>query len=236
MNATLETRAGLCLAPTCAKPTLGLGVFGFLCLDHALTMVEAPRRAPERPDLRGRCWGEGMACAAAAVTVTAHGGYCDDHRPEQPKPVHRTSTPDEEREEQLAVLAVLQRIEGSSISIEGPSLWATRSYGDSDEPPYVTRSVTYPRATPARASAITLDDERVPRTARGMARGAKGWSVRLRAVDEPASLVLRAWRGPLLVVACWVGGSFESAWVQHSRGLPVRLQARQAGALLKAAP
>lgn len=235
-----------CLAPECPSPRLDLGVWAFLCLDHALSMVTLPadvsgssgipnRSAPDRPDLRGRCWGDGMTCAALAVTVTAHGGYCRPHAPRQPIPHVDTPTEAEEREGQLAVLAIMGAFPGSTISPEGPSLWATRSYGDA-EGVEVIPGRRYPRSTPSRAVTVTLDDERVPRTARGMARSAKGWSVRLRAVDEPASLVLRAWRGPLLVVASWFEGSFESAWVQHSTSMPMRLQARQAAALLKAAP
>lgn len=226
-----------CLAPACLTPRLELGVYGFLCLDHALTLVEvAPpaRQAPSRPDLRGRCWGDGLSCLSLAVTVTAHGGYCRAHAPIQPRPYVNTPTEAEEREGQLAALAVMGAFPGATISPEAPSLWATRSYGDS-EGVEVIPGRRYARP-PSRAVTVTLDDERVPRTARGMARSAKGWSVRLRAVDEPASLVLRAWRGPLLIVASWFEGSFESAWVQHSRGLPMRLQARQASALLKAAP
>lgn len=235
MSTTLEAPTGLCLAPSCTSPKLDLGAWAFLCLEHALEAVAPP---PVRAllDLRGRCWGEAMTCTSPAITLTAHGTYCRGHAPTQPKPPIVEVDEDDERASQLAVLTIMSSFEGSTISKDGPSLWATRAYGDSDEPANVTRSVTYPRSTPSRASTITLDDERVPRTARGMARSAKGWSVRLRAVDEPASVVLRAWRGPLLVVACWVEGSFESAWVQHSRGLPYRLQARQAGALLKAAP
>ncbi len=223
-----------CLAPACPTPRLDLGTFGFLCLEHALSMVAPARQAPDRPDLRGRCWGSGMTCSRPATTVTPHGGYCRAHAPIQPKPYVHVPSEAEERQCQLAVLSVLGGLPGASIDSAGPSLWATRSYGDS-EGVEVIPGRHYPRP-PSRACTVTLDDDRVPRTARGMARNAKGWSVRLRAVDDPPSLVLRAWRGPLLVVASWYEGSFESAWVQHSRGLPMRLQARQAGALLKAAP
>lgn len=223
-----------CLAPACPSPKLGLGIWEFLCLEHALSMVAPAPAVRQLVDLRGRCWGEGLTCPSPAVTVTAHGGYCRAHAPIQPVPHVRTPTEAEERECQVAVLSVLNGYPGATIDTGGPSLWATRAYGDS-EGSEVIPGRSYAR-TPSRASTVTLDDERVPRTARGMARNAKGWSVRLRAVDEPASVVLRAWRGPLLVVACWTGGAFTSAWVQHSRGLPMRLQARQAGTLLKAAP
>lgn len=224
-----------CLAPACPSPRLDLGTFAFLCLDHALSMVAPAPAVRTLVDLRGRCWGEGLTCPSRAVTVTAHGGYCREHVPPQPVIEVDTPTEAEERESQLAALAVMGAFPGSTISPDGPSLWATRAYGDA-EGHEVIPGRYYARTTPCRAFTITLDDERVPRTARGMARSAKGWSVRLRAVDEPASLVLRAWRGPLLVVASWFEGSFESAWIQHSRGLPVRLGAREAGKLLKAAP
>jgi hypothetical protein len=225
-----------CLAPACPSPKLGLGTFAFLCLDHALSMVAPTPAVRQLVDLRGRCWGDGLSCHMTAVTVTAHGGYCRAHAPIQPKP-HVAEGPSEaeERECQLAVLSVMSGYPGATIDTAGPSLWGTRSYGDA-EGSEVIPGRRYARTTVSRASTIPMADDRVPRTARGMARNAKGWSVRLRAVDEPPSLVLRAWRGPLLVVACWVGGSFESAWVQHSRGLPMRLQARQAATLLKAAP
>lgn len=224
-----------CLAPECAKPTLDLGTWAFLCLDHALSVV-APAPVRTLVDLRGRCWGDGLTCTATRVTITAHGGYCADHKPAQPIPTVIVEDEPEVRAGQLATLAVMGAFPGSTISSEGPPLWATRSYGDEATSTNCVSGRAYPRATVSRASTIPFADERVPRTARGMAGGAKGWSVRLRAVDEPASVVLRAWRGPLLVVACWTEGAFTSAWVQHSRGLPMRLQARQAGALLKAAP
>lgn len=230
-----------CLAPECPDPRLDLGDLWMLCLEHALAAFAATppaRQAPSRPDLRGRCWGDGMSCVTPAVTLTAHGGYCRAHVPAQPRPPHVVESEQEQREGQLAVLAAMAAFPGASISPEGPSLWATRAYGDS-EGVQVVPGRAYAR-TPSRACTVTLDDERVPRTARGMARSAKGWSVRLRAVDQavdlPASLVLRAWRGPLLVVACWTDAAFVSAWVQHSKSLPMRLQARQAAALLKAAP
>lgn len=226
-----------CLAPTCTSPKLDLGTWAFLCLEHALEAVEPIREVAVREllDLRGRCWGEVMTCASPAVTITAHGTYCRAHAPIQPS-IPIVEDQGDELAAQLAVLAAMGAFAGATISQGGPSLWASRVYGDEATSTNCLSGRTYPRAIAPRASTITLDDERVPRTARGMARSAKGWSVRLRAVDEPASVVLRAWRGSLLVVACWTGGSFTSGWIQHSQGQPLRLQARQAGALLKAAP
>jgi hypothetical protein len=222
-----------CLAPACDQPKLDLGVWEFLCLEHALEAA-SPRRAPDRPDLRGRCWGEGLTCQAPASTITPHGTYCAGHAPSQPSLVAYVEGDDELRSEQLAVLAVTSILGGRVESIRA-NLWSPRSYGESDEPARVVPGRTYARQSPARASTVALDDPRVPRNARAMAKAAKGWSVRLRVVDDPPSLVLRAWRGSLLVVASWENASFVSAWVQHSKGVPMRLQARQASALLKAA-
>lgn len=224
-----------CLVPVCDEPKLDLGAWAFLCREHALEAVQGPS-ARTLIDLRGRCWGLGMRCEWRATTITAHGTYCPAHAPPQPKPALLVEDEGEVRQGQLAVLAVMGAFPGSTISPEDRSLWATRVYGDEATSTNCLSGRTYPRAAPCRASTITLEDERVPRTARGMARSAKGWSVRIRAVDDPQSVVLRAWRGPLLVVVCWTGGSFTSAWVQHSRSQPFRLQARQASALLKAAP
>jgi hypothetical protein len=169
-----------------------------------------------------------------AQTVTAHGTWCREHAPAQPKVPQRVNDDSDGRAEQLAVLAVTAGLGGVVEAIR-PNLWAARSYGDHGDPPQVVTARPYARSTPARASTVTLTDERVPRTARSLAKAAKGWSVRLRHVEDPPSTVLRAWRGPLLIVATWEGGSFATAWVQHSRGLPMALGARQAGALLKAA-
>lgn len=236
-----------CLVPVCGAPKLDLGVWAFLCLEHALQISGSePSRSPVRKlvDLRGRCWGDGLTCHATATTVTAHGGYCAEHAPIQPKPVVHAPSEAEEREHQLAVLAVMSAFPGAQIGAEGPSLWATRSYGDSDEPPNVTRAVTYPRTVTCRAFTVPLNDPRVAKYARSFAKAAKGWSVRLRVVDGspipmaevwPDSCLLRAWRGSLLVVARWENNSFVSAWVQHSRGMPMRLNCDQTRALLKAA-
>lgn len=231
-----------CLVPVCEAPTLDLGVWAFLCLQHALEAVSGPGPTPTKarvlPDLRGRCWGLGMTCDRPATTVTAHGGYCAVHAPMQPRAAERTPADvlaAEERAGQLAVLAIVGAFPGAKAGEAGPSLWASRVYGETGEPSKVTPAVTYARATPSRAIRVTLDDERVPRNARAMAR-ARGWSHRLSLVEDNGSLVLKSWRGPYLVVARWLDGSFESAWLQHSRSTPMRLGAREAGKLLKLAP
>lgn len=228
-----------CLAPSCEAPKLALGVWEFLCLAHALEVTSTPP-APAQPrrlvNLRGRCWHDGMTCPSPATASTAHGGYCDEHGPAQPKVTAIVEDEYELRAGQLAVLAVMGAFPGSTISPDDRTLWATRAYGEEATSTNCIAGRTYPRSTPSRAITVNLDDPRVTKTARGMARGAKGWSVRLRAVDEPASLNLRAWRGSLLVVASWVEGSFVGAWLQQSHGQPVRLGAREAGKLLKLAP
>lgn len=224
-----------CLAPACPSPRLDLGTFAYLCLDHALSMVPISRNAPERPDLAGRCWGAAMTCSAPATAVTAHGGYCAEHLPAQPRPVVVEPDVEDERSSQVAVLGVLNAFTGARLESSRANLWASRAYGDR-EGVEVTPSRHY-ASSPSRAVTVELDDERVPRNARSMAK-AKGWSVSLRYVEdmEDSSLLLKAWRGAFLLVARWEDGKFATAWLQHSRGMPMRLQARQASAFLKAAP
>ncbi len=237
-----------CLAPACPRPRLEIGPWAFLCVEDALRaagLLIAPQSpGPAVPgrqlvDVRGRCWGQALTCRQPATSITAHGTWCADHAPEQPATVEHVEDPAEERALQIATLTVLGAFE-ASIGEGRANLWASRAYGDSDQPAQVIPARTYQRRVLSRAVTVGLDDERVPRNARGMARNAKGWSVGLRhadALDEiPASLLLRAWRGAYLVVARWEGGSFAVAWLQHSRGTPVQLGARQASALLKLAP
>lgn len=236
-----------CLAPACPSPRLDLGTFAFLCLEHALSMhsgtstAAAPMSysasAPQRPDLRGRCWGDGLTCPRPTTARTAHGGYCGEHLPAQPRPIEAEPGVEDERATQVAVLAVMAAFAGAKVESTRANLWASRAYGDS-EGVQITPSRHYAR-TSSRAVAVELDDDRVPRNARAMAR-TRGWSVSLRYAcaqgEAPESLALKAWRGPYLIVATWHGGKFATAWLQHSRGMPVSLGARQAGAFLKVAP
>lgn len=229
----------VCLAPACAAVSLGLGPFGFLCVPHALAVAQAaPGRpqAPERPDMRGRCWGALLACPEPAVTATPHGRWCAEHRPAAaPVPPERAaSTVDALGPALLAGAALTMRGLGATL------LRTESTYGAVEGEPGAEVIAARPCARSAPRLAVTLepDDERAPRNARSLARAAAGagWSVRLRWVAEADSLVLRAWRGPLLVVASWEGGKFEAGWAQRGRDLPVRLGARQVTALVKAAP
>lgn len=94
---------------------------------------------------------------------------------------------------------------------------------------------------------VPADAVIVPSGARNLAKHAamSGWSsvltyargTRPTAKWEPGniadSIVFRAWRGPLLVVATYIDGKFSTGWLQRGRGQPIPLGARPLAAVLK---
>lgn len=100
-----------------------------------------------------------------------------------------------------------------------------------------------------RAVRVPADAAIVPGGARSLAKhaAAGAWSCTVtyargtkpKAIDnwEPAdvvdSVVVRAWRGPLLVVATYIDGKFKTGWLQRGRAQPIPLGARQLSTVLK---
>lgn len=224
-----------CLVPACDTAKLGLGIWEFLCLEHALQTVAldvptpASTRGPDHGDLRGRCWGEAMTCTRPASTITAHGTYCAEHAPQSrivPLPPQAYDQAAEERAEQLATLAVMNTFPNAQVHAIRPNLRA---------PDYVER--------PIRHRLLFGPVEEVP--AEELARGVKAfanaakagrWDFRVYRATAHDRVLLRAWRNALLVVAAWDAGSFTFAWLQHSSTPTLDLNATQAKNLLKAAP
>jgi hypothetical protein len=218
-----------CLAPRCGLPELGLGVWSFLCLDHALAAHAGPSRAPERPDLRGRCWGDALTCSRPASTISPHGTYCASHAKAEhsiPPPRDAFDRAAEERAEQLATLAVMNAFQGANVEAIRANLKA---------PDYTPR--------PIRHRLLFGPVEDVPpaewsRGVKGFTNAAKAgrWDFRVQRATAHDRVLLRAWRNALLIVAAWDSGSFTFAWLQHSSSPTIDLNATQAKNLLKAAP
>lgn len=215
-----------CLVPACAAQSLDLGVWAFLCLEHALEAQTGRRAAPDRPDLRGRCWGEGLTCHMTAVTITPHGGYCREHAPPQPKLTQRGVDADAERAEQLAVLAVMNAFSGAKVETIRPNLQAPQYDG-----PTKTLKLQY----------LYGPTEEVPPAEWG--RGLKmftnaategKWDFRVYRALRHDRVLLRAWKGSFLMLAWWTEGEFGSAGLQQSKGFPVWLNSEQARRLLRA--
>lgn len=261
-----------CLAPRCASGTF-LEVLGFLppqqpalgvvlCLQHVAAAASPVRRAPERPDLRGRCWGDALTCPNPRVTVNPHGGWCEQHAPwhAEPRPFVPRGLEDERLEPDVleAAVTVMRTFPGSTIAgtgrayslpedAFGPQLVIDR--GGRKPAPWI------PPVVAARNA--TVDE--VPTGARSMAKAAeeagwscttryaRGWMPNYRAeISTPngvmpgvkgvvESVVVRAWRGPLFVVGSWHGGKFAKGWLQCGRALPTQLAARQITAVLRSA-
>ena len=220
-----------CLAPTCVAEILALGDWWFLCVDHAIEahVSSTSTKAPERPDLRGRCWGDALTCLRPAVTLGPHGGYCAEHaKPPKPVPAPRDSAslPDAERVEQLATLAVLNAFQGAQVEIR-PNLRAPQFEGT---------------AKPLSLKYLYGPTEDVPpaeisRGVKILANAAKAgkWDLTVKRAQRYDRVALRAWRGRFLLLALWDDGSFAGAWLQGG-GQTLDLNAGQAAKLLRAAP
>lgn len=211
-----------CLAPACGLDALELGPYGFLCVPHALAVAQVaptwardPFTVTERLAMRRKWRDEPWT----------------DH---DVKIEHGPSKADALEPELLAAAALAMRALGATLLRIEPTYGAVDGLPEHEVIP--ARAI--PVAGPSRALTVRQDAEQVPRTARSIAKAASagGWSVRLRWVPGVDSLVLRAWRGSLLVVVTFLGGKFDTAWAMRGRDLPIALGARQAAALVKAAP
>lgn len=215
-----------CLVPVCDAQSLDLGVWAFLCLEHALEAHTGRRAAPERLDLRGRCWGEGLSCTSPATTVTAGGTFCATHAPMQPRPAERHVDDTDERAGQLATLAVLNAFPGSRVEAVRPNLQAP-----------IVETIGAPlRLRYLYGSTEDVPPAEIPRGVKAFANAATAgrWDFRVLRAVRHDRVLLRAWRGSLLLLAWWDGGKFGGAGLQHSRGMPMDLNATQATRLLRA--
>lgn len=169
------------------------------------------------------------------------------------------------REERLlpeildAAVAVMRAFPGAEI------VKTTRSYGlDGTQfpPRRLTHrpGPTVDRWIPPEVPARDATADEVPTGARSMARTAEqtGWSTSTRyargwepdfrapAIVTPGgwipqskglvdSVVVRAWRGPLLATAAWRHGRFAVGWLQRGLDTPVPFGFRQLIAVLRSA-